>query len=61
MGPMTVRITVAFCCFILLVLLAGMCFVLFLCNNNHTNRDAAMVGDIRNRKTKLSKNDSLFP
>ena len=34
MGPLTVRITAAFDCFVIMVILAVLCFVLFMCNNN---------------------------
>ena len=61
MEPLTVRITVAFGCFVILVILAVLCFVFFMCKNNtRTNSNAALVGDIKNRKNKLSKNESLF-
>ena len=61
MGPLTVRITAAFGCFVIMVILAVLCFVLFMCNNNtRTNTNTALVGDIKNRKNKFSKNDSLF-
>ena len=61
MEPLTVRITVSLGCFVLLVILAVVCSVLFMCKNNtRTNTNTALVGDIKHRKNKLSKNESLF-
>ena len=47
MGPLTIRITVAFGCFMLLMLLAFFCFMLFICNYN---RDMVVARDIQTRK-----------
>ena len=61
MEHLTVRITVSLGCFVLLVILAVVCSLLFMCkNNNRTNTNTAMVCNIKNRKNKFSKNDSLF-